>query len=362
VIYKRGGVYHYQFSIGGKRYRGTTKTTNKAAALRVEAEKRITCCQRVNKATERSEDLDFPDAMIRFLTWAKLQVKPRTHQRYGVSSRRLSAHFGEIPIRDLDTNGVERFKAIRVTECSPAGTNRDLACLRTFRNWCVRMELPIGRFHVQFLPEQSGNLRIVSHAEKKTYLGSADSFLRDVATIIVETGMRPAELFALCGDNISLNERYVVIPTGKTRFARRTIPLTTRAFEVLNRLWKPGALFPGAAAHQVAMRRHTAVCKRLGACFRLYDFRHTYGSRMAMAGVDLMTLRELMGHSSITIMQRYCHPTPEHKRTAMARLESYNAEKATKKPQSEWELIPGRLQVVDGGAGWIRTLGTVLGP
>src|SRR6267378_6510176 len=51
----------------------------------------------------------------------------------------------------------------------------------------------------------------------------------------------------------------------------------------------------------------------LGLDFRLYDFRHTYGSRMAMAGVDLMTLRELMGHSSITITQRYCHPTPEHK-------------------------------------------------
>ncbi len=87
------------------------------------------------------------------------------------------------------------------------------------------------------------------------------------------------------------------------------------------------------------MRRHKELCKRLGLDFRLYDFRHTHGSRMAMAGVDLMTLRELMGHSSITITQRYCHPTPEHKVSAMERLEAYNAEKATKKPQSQTEQI-----------------------
>jgi site-specific recombinase XerD len=87
------------------------------------------------------------------------------------------------------------------------------------------------------------------------------------------------------------------------------------------------------------MRHHKALCNRLGFNFRLYDFRHTYGSRMAMAGVDLMTLRELMGHSSITITQRYCHPTPEHKIFAMERLEAYNAEKATKKPQSQTEVV-----------------------
>ena len=58
--------------------------------------------------------------------------------------------------------------------------------------------------------------------------------------------------------------------------------------------------------------------------FRLYDFRHTFGSRSAMAGVDLATLKELMGHSSITTTLRYVHPTPEHKRKAMELLENFN--------------------------------------
>jgi integrase len=151
--------------------------------------------------------------------------------------------------------------------------------------------------------------------------------------------MRPGEIFGVHGEHINLDKRYIFIPIGKTRFARRTIPLTSRAYGVLAKLWKPGKLFEGLATNQVVMRRHKELCKRLGFDFRLYDFRHTYGSRMAMAGVDLMTLRELMGHSSITITQRYCHPTPEHKIFAMERLEAYNAEKATKKPQSQTEAI-----------------------
>ena len=60
--------------------------------------------------------------------------------------------------------------------------------------------------------------------------------------------------------------------------------------------------------------------------FRLYDFRHTFGSRSAMAGVDLATLKELMGHSSITTTMRYVDPMPEHKRGALDKLEQFSAE------------------------------------
>ena len=181
-------------------------------------------------------------------------------------------------------------------------------------------------------------MRIVSYEEERAYMQAADQLSRDVATIIVECGLRPGEVFQVEGEHVSLSGKYIAIPSGKTRFARRTIPLTNKAYGVLARLWRPGRLFDGSVPHQVVMRRHKAVCRRLAIDFRLYDFRHTYGSRMAMAGVDLMTLRELMGHSSITITQRYCHPTPEHKLAAVAKLIEYN-EVATKKPQSDLTVI-----------------------
>ena len=47
------------------------------------------------------------------------------------------------------------------------------------------------------------------------------------------------------------------------------------------------------------------------------DLRHTFGSRLGMAGVDIRTIQELMGHKDIKMTIRYSHPTPEHKRRAV---------------------------------------------
>jgi site-specific recombinase XerD len=68
------------------------------------------------------------------------------------------------------------------------------------------------------------------------------------------------------------------------------------------------------------------VAQLVKPAFRLYDLRHTFGSRSAMAGVDLATLKELMGHSNISTTMRYVHPTPEHKKEAVSKLEKFNAE------------------------------------
>ena len=55
--------------------------------------------------------------------------------------------------------------------------------------------------------------------------------------------------------------------------------------------------------------------------FVLYDFRHTFATRLAQAGIDLATLAAILGHSSIRIVQGYVHPTAEHKRSAMLRYD-----------------------------------------
>ncbi|UCH85780.1 MAG: tyrosine-type recombinase/integrase, partial [Candidatus Latescibacterota bacterium] len=52
----------------------------------------------------------------------------------------------------------------------------------------------------------------------------------------------------------------------------------------------------------------------------LHSCRHTFATRLVLAGVDLATVQQLMGHASISTTMKYTHPAPQHKRDAVARL------------------------------------------
>ena len=139
-----------------------------------------------------------------------------------------------------------------------------------------------------------------------------------------------------------------IIPNGKTWFARRSIPLTEQAREVLLRRKgeaRNGWLFPHRTdpeRHMIICRSFLSVTRSLGLDFRLYDLRHTFGSRAVMAGVDLPTLKELMGHSSITMTMRYVHPTPQHKKEALRKVEKFQG---TPKIAPSLEMLLKRVPV-----------------
>ncbi len=54
--------------------------------------------------------------------------------------------------------------------------------------------------------------------------------------------------------------------------------------------------------------------------FRWHDTRHTTASRLVMAGVDLYTVKEILGHKTLAMTARYAHLSPGHQRQALERL------------------------------------------
>ena len=71
---------------------------------------------------------------------------------------------------------------------------------------------------------------------------------------------------------------------------------------------------------------------RITFTFVLYDFRHTFATRAAQAGIDLATLASILGHNSLRAVHKYVHPTAEHKKAAMLRFE--RAMKAEERKQN----------------------------
>lgn len=174
------------------------------------------------------------------------------------------------------------------------------------------------------------------------YLSEASQPLRDIATLIVETGMRPEEVYRVTRTNVHLSEGYLFNPQGKTKAAKRKIPLSRTAGEVLKKRIELQSikgshdhaespyLFPHKKDPSKPMLKvnnaHTGALKRSTMpYFRIYDLRHTWATRAAMSGIDLVTLAALLGHSRIQMVMRYAHPTEQHQSEAVKRLEQFNA-------------------------------------
>lgn len=189
---------------------------------------------------------------------------------------------------------------------------------------------PVSR--VKFLAENNEQTRVLSKDEEKLYLLAASQPLQDITTVMVQTGMRPEEVCRIRRENVNLAESYLSNPFGKTKAAKRKIPLTEVATAVLSKRLatiKGDSLFPGRVEGEPIVKvnaAHTATVKRCGvAPFRLYDLRHTWATRAAMAGVDLVTLAAMLGHSRIQMVLRYAHPTERHRFEAMQKMQAYGS-------------------------------------
>ena len=167
---------------------------------------------------------------------------------------------------------------------------------------------------------------VLSHQQEKIYLAAAPQLLRDVATLLFETGLRLGEALALKWIDIELDAAngkglgYLFVREGKSKNARRHVSLTKRVQEMLvNRSLesKSEYVFANHAGKPYLMTSLDHLHKKLRVDLQLpkdcviHSLRHTFLTRFGEAGADAFTIKKVAGHSSVTISERYIHPTPE---------------------------------------------------
>lgn len=347
AIFKRGGVYWYNFWWEGRHVQRSTKQGNPRVARQMEAAHRTALAKAEVGIYEQKKVPGFGDAMRDFLTWSKTEhaAHPRTTARYTTSSAALLRYFGNTKLDAIAPDVVEQFKVDRAHEegrrihrrLRPATVNRELACGKAMYNFAIKAGLRLQNpFRgVRFLAENNEQTRVLNYAEQRSYLNAASQPLRDVAIIMLEAGVRPEEVYRMTRESVDLAAGTVSIRFGKTKAAKRKISLSATAREVLRKRIadaKGTYLFPHEKDLNKPMLKvnnaHTGALKRSGvAPFRLYDLRHTWATRAAMSGIDLVTLAAMLGHSRIQMVLRYAHPTEQHQTEAMKRLEEYNAQR-----------------------------------
>lgn len=265
-----------------------------------------------------------------FLDRAKNDVG--SWKRYAASLGSLKPLFGNSNLTSIDAESIERFKQARVKDVAQATVNRDLQCLRRMFNlaiaWGYARENPVRL--VKFFREKNACLRYLTREEFARLISLCPEPLRPVVTVAVNTGLRLGELLALLWRDVDLENGFVSVNDPKNATPRK-VPINSTAHASLlglRQFTKGLKVFTDSAGDPFKSRTVEWQFRRsLDQAgiqdFRFHDLRHTCASWLAMAGVPILTIKEILGHKDIRMTVRYAHLAPDQRVDAVKRLDAF---------------------------------------
>jgi site-specific recombinase XerD len=148
--------------------------------------------------------------------------------------------------------------------------------------------------------------------------------------VALQTGLRKSEQYRIEKSHINFERRVLTVPSSK-HGEMRHVPLNETVLATFKRLLtrsaKSSFVFVAKSGderlHDSKHWFEDAVCESGVRDFTWHDLRHTFASRLVMAGVDLRTTQELMGHKTIQMTCRYAHLAPAHQLAAVEKLAAY---------------------------------------
>ena len=372
AIYRRGKYYWFDFIFKGEGVQRSTHQADRRVARQMEAACRTALAkgemgiiERKPVPTLRSFGQRFVDAIV-----VRCAAKPYTVSFYAKKLARL-LEFEPLAAAQLDRIDealIECYVQHRRKQVSPASVNRELATLRRLLRLALEWK-EIGRVpRIRLLPGERCRDFVLSYKQERDYLEMAPPALRDITTLILDTGLRIGEVLSLQWLDVRLEPAngarfgLLRVREGKSKNAKRNIPLTERVGTMLkirkgersgvctkdvpqglersDTSWIFISHRGGPFSVDTLDKMHARVRTRLklSSEFVLHSLRHTMLTRLGESGADAFTIMRVAGHSTVVVSQRYVHPSPESVERAFERLEILNG-KGSDEAQNEPKLL-----------------------
>ena len=309
-----------------------------ALVLREEVERALSREYGLKRQKERIRFKDFADEYLE--NYAKVNKSKKSWKTDGYYLKGMKDFFGDLYFDEINSLDIEKYKSERLKQgVSQSTVNRCLAILRKMFNLASEWEYLTNNqeLRIKFFSEKD-NLkeRILTKGEQDRLLEASSERLRSILIIALNTGMRLGEILSLRWNQIDLINRKIRVERTKSKKIR-IISINSPLFNELSKLNK------SAKSEHLFLNRGTGrplttvkkafktACRRAGISdLRFHDLRHTFATRLVERGVDLITVKELLGHSSVTITERYTHSFHEQKKKAVDLLVEKSDEKAEK--------------------------------
>ena len=332
-IYKRGGIWWIRYAgLDGRIIRESSgsETIGKAKDLLIDRKKAVKDGEHPER--KKVENHAFTELAEKYQQWMQNRHRSASTKEYRI--RDMISHFGALPLRRFNTQLAEQYQtALMERGLKPASANKNISILKAMFKKAVEWEMVEEEVHkrvskAKLLRENNRRLRYLSKEECQELVKACDAHLRPIVVTALNTGMRRGEILSLIWDRADLKHGFILLDVTKNG-ERREIPINetlratlqnlTRRLDVPHVFFDPNTGQP----YQSVKKSFQSACRRAKIQdFHFHDLRHTFASHLVMAGVDLTTVKELLGHKSLTMTLRYAHLAPAHKIKAVDILDN----------------------------------------
>jgi len=305
------------------------------------------------KETKKRENMPFNKLAIKYIEWAKGEKKS-----YKDDASRYQNHikpvFGNIPIKDISMIHLERLKRNLQSKkgrygkkLSDATIKHCLVLVRQMFNRAIGWKMYEGnnpvsvtaRENRKFLKTADNKrIRFLSREEADRLLDELkdrSQQLHDICQLSLFTGMRMGEVFNLKWNDVDLEHNSISIKDDKSGASRNAFitPPLSKLFQRMRRNTPTAKelIFKDRNGKKIREISNVfdRVTEKLGLNKDVTDqrdkvvahtLRHTFASWLAMQGEPIITIKNLMGHSSLEMTLRYAHLSPSHERDAVIKL------------------------------------------
>jgi integrase len=264
-----------------------------------------------------------------YLEYSKAHKAEGTFKRDRYSLNIMCEYLGDMPLQSIDAKKLDDFHTKMINSGQkPSSVNITIRHLRSAFQTAFEWEyLKINPYsRVRSIREEERPPRFLTEDEinRIIFVIKADQDFYDLITIYLMTGMRRSELCFLQVQDLDFNSENITIKKSKTKW--RTIPMADKVKEILARQCAGrniGRVFPQWKPDSVT-HRWCRLMDKLKIDARLHDLRHTAASYLVMAGIDLRTVQEILGHTQISTTQIYSHLSKAHVKDALTKLEKWH--------------------------------------
>ncbi len=249
----------------------------------------------------------------------------------------LASHWASGTVSDITAGRIADYQTWRIAQVGPATVNQEVRTLRAITTWAVDRGLiaPFAWPNVTELREPAPANKVLLPGQDEKIQSINPAWLRDVALVLLQTGLRPGEALALTWADIDMEGATLTVRTSKTHKAR-IVPLSDTALEILKGrledagdrdhvfVTSTGGTISTAYAGQVWGR----VSQRLdiigegGQAPTLHSLRHTVATRLQRAGYSDSEIAALLGHSATAaVTRRYLHSSVSRLRALTGALD-----------------------------------------